>query len=141
MPAFWDTSAIVHICVPGQTSGAAKTLLREQAPVVWWATLVEVQSVLERLRSSGAMTSAAYMAARVRLRQLLASWREIQPTEPVRELACVQLERFRVRASDALQLSAALVWCKQKPRGRLFVCNDERLSAAAVQSGFDTVEV
>jgi hypothetical protein len=46
-----------------------------------------------------------------------------------------------VRASDALQLSAALVWCKQKPKGRLFVCNDDRLSAAAVQSGFDTVEV
>jgi len=96
---------------------------------------------LERLRAGDALTSAAYMASRVRLRQLLASWREIQPTEPVRELACVQLERFRVRASDALQLAAALVWCKQKPKGRLFVCNDDRLSAAAVQSGFDTAEV
>jgi predicted nucleic acid-binding protein len=141
MPAFWDTSAIVHICVPGQTSGAAKTLLREQTPVVWWTTPVEVQSVLERLRSSGAMTSAAYLASRLRLRQLLGSWREIQPTEPVRELACVQLERFRVRAADALQLAAALVWCKQKPSGRLFVCNDDKLSTAAVQSGFDTVAV
>jgi hypothetical protein len=100
-----------------------------------------VQSALERLRAGGIMTSAAYMASRMRLRQLLSSWREIQPTEPVRELACVKLERFRVRASDALQLSAALVWCKQKPKGRLFVCNDERLSAAAVQSGFDTFEV
>ena len=141
MPAFWDTSAIVHICVPGQASGAAKTLLREQPPVVWWATPVEVQSALERLRSGGSIPSAAYMASRMRLRQLLGSWREIQPTEPVRDLACVQLERFRVRASDALQLSAALVWCKQKPKGRLFVCNDERLSAAAVQSGFDIVAV
>jgi len=141
MPAFWDTSAIVHICVPGQASGAARALLRGQAPVVWWATPVEVQSALERLRAGGVMTSAAYMASRMRLRQLLSSWREIQPTEPVRELAYVQLERFRVRASDALQLSAALVWCKQKPKGRLFVCNDERLSAAAVQSGFDTFAV
>jgi hypothetical protein len=81
------------------------------------------------------------MASRARLRQLLNSWREIQPTEPVRDLACVQLERFRVSASDALQLSAALTWCKQKPKGRLFVCNDERLTAAAMQSGFDTVAV
>ena len=141
MPAFWDTSAIVHICVPGQTSGAARTLLREQTPVVWWATSVEVQSVLERLRAGDALTNAAYLASRARLRQLLGSWREIQPTETVRELACVQLERFRVRASDALQLAAALVWCKQKPAGRLFVCNDDRLSAAAAQSGFDTAEV
>ena len=141
MPAFWDTSAIVHICVPGQASGAARSLLRQQPPVVWWATPVEAQSALEHLRSGGALTTAAYMASRVRLRQLVNSWREIQPTEPVRELARVQLERFRVRASDALQLSAALVWCRQRPIGRLFVCNDERLSAAATQSGFDIVGV
>lgn len=53
--------------------------------------------------------------------------------------AIVQLERFSIRAADALHLSAALIWCNQKPRGRLFVCNDMRLGDAARQAGF-TVE-
>ena len=122
--------------MPGQASRAAKALLRAQTPVIWWMAPVEVYSALERLRSEGVLTSAAYGASKERLRALLASWREIQPSEQVRQQAYVQLERFRLRASDALHLSAALVWCKQKPNGRLFICNDERLATAAHQAGF-----
>lgn len=102
---------------------------------------VEAHSTLERLRSEGNLSSAAFSASKQRLRELLASWREIQPTEQVREQAYVQLERFRLRASDALHLSAALIWCKQKPNGRLFVSNDERLARAAHQAGFDIAAV
>ncbi len=101
---------------------------------------VEVQSALERLRSEGKLSSTAYSASKQRLRQILTSWREIQPTDQVREQAYVQLERFRLRASDALHLAAALMWCKQKPNGRLFVSNDERLARAAHQAGFEIAE-
>jgi len=73
------------------------------------------------------------------LEALLGSWREILPTDSLRELSCVQLERFPIRAADALHLAAALIWCNQKPRGRLFVCNDLRLGEAARHAGF-TVE-
>jgi hypothetical protein len=107
--------------------------------VVWWTARVEVRSTLERLRKDAVITPRAYDASKNRLEALLASWREIQPTDPLRELACIQLERFRIRAADALHLSAALIWCSQKPRGRLFVCNDARLADAARQAGF-TVE-
>jgi predicted nucleic acid-binding protein len=141
MPAFWDTSALIHICVPGQASSSARRLLREHAPVVWWAATVEVRSALERLRSERIITENAYSASKEALTELIRSWREIQPIELVRDLAYVQLERFRLRASDALQLSAALVWCKQKPKARLFVCNDERLAAAARHVGFDVTNV
>ena len=138
MPAFWDTSAIIRICVPAQASSRAKTLVRSHVPVVWWATRVEVRSALERLRTDAAISAAAYNASRQRLDLLLASWREIQPTDPLLELACIHLGRFHLRASDALQLAAALVWCRQRPKGRLFVCNDQRLSDAAMQAGFDS---
>jgi hypothetical protein len=107
--------------------------------VVWWAARVEVRSTLERLRKDAAITPRAYDASRNRLEALLASWREIQPSEALRDLACVQLERFTIRSADSLHLAAALVWCNQKPRGRLFVCNDARLGGAARQAGF-TVE-
>src|SRR5690242_18032218 len=137
MPAFWDTSAIIRICVPCQASSQAKVLLRTHAPVVWWAARVEIRSALERLRADGNISVAGYVASRQRLDLLLPSWREIQPTD----LACAQLERFRLRASDALQLAAALAWSKQKPKQRLFVCNDRKLSHAAKQAGFEPVEV
>ena len=141
MPAFWDTSAIIHICVPGQSAAAAKRLLSQHAVVVWWTARVEVRSVLERLRKESALSPKAYEASTARLDALLSSWREIQPTEPVRELACIQLERFNLRAADSLHLAAALVWCNQKPRGKLFICNDTRMSEAARQAGFTVVGV
>src|SRR5215470_6963903 len=131
MPAFWDTSAIIHICVPGQSASAARRVLGQHAVVVWWTARVEVRSVLERLRKERAISPRAYDSSRERLEALLGSWREILPTDSLRELACVQLERFPVRAADALHLSAALIWCNQKPRGRLFICNDLRLGDAA----------
>jgi predicted nucleic acid-binding protein len=136
MPAFWDTSAIIHICVPGQSASAARRMLGQHAVVVWWAARVEVRSVVERLRREGVISPRAYGASRNRLEALLDSWREILPTDSLRELACIQLERFPIRAGDALQLGAALIWCNQKPRGRLFVCNDVRLGHAARQAGF-----
>ena len=139
MAAFWDTSAIIPICVPGQSASAARRILSQQAVVVWWTARVEVRSTLDRLRKEAAISPRDYDASRNRLEALLASWREIQPSEPLRELACIQLERFSIRAADALQLGAALIWCSQKPRGRLFVCNDTRLGDAARHAGF-TVE-
>jgi hypothetical protein len=115
--------------------------LREHAPVVWWATAIEVRSALERLRFERIITEKAYSVSKEALAELLGSWREIQPVELVRNLACLQLERFRLRASDALQLSAALVWCKQKPKARPFICNDEKLLTAARHVGFDVLKV
>jgi hypothetical protein len=141
MPAFWDTSAIIHICVPGQSASAARRLLGQHAVVVWWSARVEVRSVLERLRREGAISPRAYDVSRNRLDALLDSWREILPTDSLRELACIQLERFPIRAAAALHLGAALIWCNQKPRGRLFVCNDLRLGDAARQAGFTVAAV
>ena len=39
-------------------------------------------------------------------------------------------------APEALQLAAALVWCRERTRGVAFVCLDERLRGAATLEGF-----
>jgi predicted nucleic acid-binding protein len=69
------------------------------------------------------------------------SAKEILPSANVREIAFEQLKRFPLRAADALQLAAALVWCGERPRGRWFVCADRRLAAVAVEAGFDVKSV
>jgi hypothetical protein len=41
-----------------------------------------------------------------------------------------------LRAADALQLAAALVWCQGDPLQHGFVCLDQRLREAARREGF-----
>jgi hypothetical protein len=41
-----------------------------------------------------------------------------------------------LRAADALQLGAALVWCEEQSHGEVFVCLDARLREAARREGF-----
>ena len=51
------------------------------------------------------------------------------------------LRLHALRAGDALQLAAALIWCDMRPQGRAFVCADEALTAAAEAEGFAVVQV
>ena len=139
MPGFWDASAIVPVCVPAQDSERGRQLLLEHPPVVWWGTAVEVYSAIVRLHRGQHLTEAQREASRQRLAMLRGTWREIQPTERVRDLAERRLERYELRAADALQLAAALVWCRERPRGRSFLCRDLRLKEAARGEGFDVV--
>lgn len=140
MTAFWDASAVVPLCVPGQEGTRGRQLLRQFRPVVWWGTPVEVLSAIIRLRRLGELSPSQHQVAWQRLEHLRLCWREVLPTERVRELAQRQLEIYELRAGDALQLAAALVWCNQRPRQRPFVCRDLRLSAAAGAAGFLPME-
>lgn len=139
MPGFWDASAIVTLCVPAQNSGNNRRLLRKYPPVVWWGTSVEATSALARLHRQDFLTDPQYHGARERLEVLQKSWREIQPSTRLRELAELQLDRHELRAADALQLAAALIWCNQRPRNRHFLCRDVKLQLAASKEGFSLV--
>jgi hypothetical protein len=70
------------------------------------------------------------------LGQLRTAWDEILPTENLRSLAEELPDAHRLRAADAAQLAAALVWCRERPKQRPFVCFDERLRHAAGELGF-----
>ncbi|HEY6390704.1 MAG TPA: type II toxin-antitoxin system VapC family toxin [Bryobacteraceae bacterium] len=140
MPGFWDASAIAPLCVPAQNAGHDRQLLHQHAPVVWWGTAIEVVSALVRLRRQNFFTEPQYYAAYKRFTALRRSWREIQPTNRVRDLCEIQLDRYDLRAADGLQLAAALVWCNQRPKNRPFLCRDIRLRAAARSEGFLLVD-
>jgi predicted nucleic acid-binding protein len=115
--------------------------LHQHAPVVWWATSVEVQSALARLKRERLLLDREYSAALKRLSVLRKGWREIQPTSRLRDIAGSRMELHELRAADALQLAAALVWCSEKPKNRPFLCRDVRLREAARREGFDVLEL
>ena len=104
--------------------------------VVWWGTPVEARSAFARLAREGQLTPRERATATRLLNQLRYSWDEIQPSEQVRSLAERLPDDYGIRAADALQLAAALVWCRERPNRRPFVCFDERLVGAAAAIGF-----
>jgi uncharacterized protein len=135
--AFWDASAIVPLCCSQATTSRGRRLLRDSGRmVVWWGTVVEARSAFARLLRDGSLPVQRRDTAVRLLDQLRPSWDEIQPSEKVRSLAETLPDRHGVRALDAMQLAAALVWCGERPHRRPFICFDERLSKAAAALGF-----
>lgn len=135
--SFWDSSAIVSVCVPPQGVDSIYQRLREETQlVVWWGTPVEVASAFHRLRHGNVLAEEALSRAQARLSSIRRGWVEISPSERVRMLAEALPRMYRLRAADFLQLAAALVWCDERPRNRPFVCLDRRLMEAARAAGF-----
>ena len=137
---FWDTSAIVPLCCQQNLSQSVRKLWRETARVVvWWGTTVEVRSAISRLHREAVITVKGRQQALARLELLRQEWYEITPSAQARRLAEDLPDSYGLRALDSFQLAAALVWCREKPRNRTFVCDDARLAEAAEAVGFIVV--
>lgn len=135
--SFWDSSAVLPLSVEEPLSAPVRQLGRTLgAPVVWWACMVECCSALERRRRAGQLNFQQKGQAERLLHQLAAAWMEMHPTLALRERAIRLLAAHDLRASDALQLAAALLWAAERPSGRVFVCLDARLREAAQREGF-----
>jgi predicted nucleic acid-binding protein len=142
LTAFWDTSGIVPLCChQTATSQARQTARVYSRQVVWWATPVELVSALNRLRRDGHLTPTQSRQALDRHEHLRHRWNEIQPAEDLRHRAERLLSSHKLRAADALQLAAALVWCGNHPRGRVFIGAGGDLSDAAEGEGFTVIRL
>jgi uncharacterized protein len=134
---FWDSSAIIPLCVAERHTDTARALAEADGHlVVWWGTPVECQSAFSRLSRDGIVTERERGILSETLRQLGDAWTEVAPLEQVRHVAERLLRMHPLRAADALQLAAALTWAGQTPRGQFFVCFDQRLREAARREGF-----
>lgn len=134
--AFWDASALVPLCVREETSRQAQSYLKKHPPAAWWGSLVEIHGAIARLLRDGHLKPAGRDGALARLDVLRRGWKEILPSDELREMARALLDRYTLRSADSLQLAAALTWCQERPARRIFICGDERLSAAAHDAGF-----
>ena len=136
---FWDSSALVPLCLGQPRTEVALRWLEEDAEqVVWWGSAVECASAIARLHREGHLTDREETQARELLTTLQASWFEVQPGPGIREQAFRLLRLHSLRAADALQLAAAITWSGPAPAGALLTF-DERLASAARREGFTTV--
>lgn len=137
VPAFWDASAIVPLCVRQSITPRAIELYKNHDVVVWWSTPVEVASALARLLRMRQLDLSDWTAAHKLARVVMQSWFTVQPSDALRNKAAQLVNRYDLRAADSLQLAAALEWCEEAPEGRVFLTDDQRLREAASISGFD----
>ena len=111
---FWDSSAIMALCLKEPASEVVKNLAKtDEDLVVSWTTRVESISAMACRRREGVLPIHAERQARAALTALAGEWSEIQPTEFVRNRVERLLMVHSLRAADALQLAAALLWTEE----------------------------
>lgn len=137
---FWDTSALIPLLLPEPRSAVlTETAASDRELTVWWGTPVECLSATYRRHREVPLPAPLLTAALARLRAFVEDADTVAPTDEVRRRAGRLVAAHPLRAADALQLAAALVWCEEQPAGEAFVCLDERLREAARREGFTLV--
>jgi len=135
--AFWDSSALIPLCVRQELTPRAIALYEIHDAAVWWSTPVEIASGLARLLRMKQLDSGDWTKARKLVRRLADSWSVIEPSDALRARSIQLVDRYDLRAADSFQLAAALEWCEDVPQGRVFLTTDRKLREAALLSGFD----
>ena len=134
---FWDSSALIPLFVDERHSETTQALIAEDPEMmVWWASPVECASAVHRLRREGLFAPAESTQILSAIALAFAAANVVQPGDALSAKALRLLGVHPLRAADALQLAAALLWVRDAPGGRDFICLDERLRTAALLEGF-----
>lgn len=137
---FWDSSALVPTMLPAAHSVTLIPLLRgDRRLAMWWGSPVECQSAVYRCHRTTPLRPEVLEEIRQRLATMVTNADIVAPTTGLRDGAGQLLAAHPLRAGDALQLAAALVWCDGVPAGEAFVCLDARLRDAAGRAGFSVL--
>ena len=135
---FWDSSALVPLLLHEERSSALTQLIADDKEVaIWWATPLECQSAVHRRHRDVPMPAPVMAAATERLRAVVELADTVTPSDELRRRAARLVAVHPLRAADALQLAAALIWCEEQPHNEIFVSLDDRLRGAAQNEGFD----
>ncbi len=137
--SFWDSSSIVPLCLYEANSQDARRLWRSpDSKYIAWFTPVEVMSAFARSERTGEITYQRRLVAEKLLRSIESRFELFQSEPRIVALARTFPSIYGLRALDSLQLSAALVWCKEFPKGKDFISADAKLLEAAKSLGFIT---
>ncbi len=135
--AFWDTSALVPLfCEEPDSTRREAHLVSDPLVIVWFGTVVEVESALSRRIREGMMGQDQAALAREKAAVLSRSWMEVEASPEVRDRAIRLLRVHPLRTGDAFQLAAALVVFQERPTGHRFLTADVQLAKAALLEGF-----
>jgi uncharacterized protein len=134
---FWDSSAVVPLLVTQATSALADEWIGQDPElVIWTLTPVEVASAVRRLVRERVLPAAIGHEAEERSDHLVAASTVVVDVDATKDQARRLLRLHTLRAADAMQLGAALLWARGVPTGKTLHTFDERLAEAAAREGF-----
>lgn len=133
---FWDSSAVVPLLIEQAASARVAGWVAADTVVIWTLTPIEIISAFRRLVREQALDESVARLAETRLEDFVRTCHLVIDLEPVKALAARLLRLHVLRASDALQLGAALHWAEGHPQGRTLYALDRRLALAAQREGF-----
>lgn len=134
---FWDSSALVPLLLPeARSTELTKALASDAEATIWWSTPVECQSALYRRHRERPIPAQTLARALDRLAAFVQDVDTLGTSDELRHRAGRLLATHPLRAADALQLAAALIWSEEQPLGEVFVCLDDKLREAARREGF-----
>lgn len=134
---FWDSSAIVPLVVDEENSEYCLNALADDPHmVIWCLSSVEVISALCRRARDGLLEPHDFRKAKERLKTIAGKAATVSAVEKVRSRASRLLEVHPLRAADACQFAAALVFAQEDPERLPILCFDRRLESAALKEGF-----
>jgi predicted nucleic acid-binding protein len=136
LPAFWDSSALIPLCVQQAQTERATALFEDHGVVVWWSTPIEIVSGLTRLLRMREIDAEEFQEGKQIAQIIAKTWALIGPSEQIADRAKALLEMYPLSAVDAMQLGSALEWCEGQPFGKVFLTFDRRLGEAAGLAGF-----
>ena len=135
---FWDSSAVIPLLITQPHSATADTwVATDPDQAIWVVTPAEVTSALWRLTRDGTIGEDEAIDADRRVDELAAAARTVTDVAGAVVLARRLLRVHPLRAADALQLGAALVWADGRPNGLQLHTFDDRLARAARREGFE----
>lgn len=134
---FWDSSAVVPLIVRQHGSARVDRWWAQDPRVaIWTLTPVEITSALWREVRAHDLSQAQARDAEARAQELADACYTVADVEGVKALARRLLRVHALRAADALQLGAALLWAGGRPAGKTLHTLDERLASCARLEGF-----
>lgn len=137
---FWDASAVVPLIVQEPTSALARGWIDEDEDVGLWAlTRLQLTSAVERRAREGGLSGTQRTSALRRLAAFADAAHEVTDLLSVRAKGAALLARHSIRAADAAQLAAALVFADPDPGALTMVVLDRRLAEAAAREGLDVL--
>lgn len=129
---YFDTSALIKLFVLEKGSEEAQRLSRNHFPVAT-ATIAytEMYSGFNRKKREGHLSARQYTSLSRRFEEHWSTYIRIELTGEVLALAKVLLERYPLRAFDAIHLASAISLQKGIQEPLQFAAADIRLLAAA----------
>lgn len=137
MTVYVDSSVLVRI-IAGQAR-PLKGWESIEEPLASVLIEIEVPRAIERLRSTGALSDAAAVAAAERGRIALRAFR-LMEIEPAVRLRASGPFAIQLRTLDAIHVASALLWREAYPHDDLTLAtHDERVAMAARAHGLRVI--